>query len=238
MRSATGMFRTLLLTAAIAAPVTLQAQLSEGFDNITTLSDWYFQNNSDPVGVTSWFQGNEDVFPAYNGADNSYIGANFNNTDGIGTISNWMLTPEVSLVDGAVFSFFTRASTGGGVFPDRLELRLSTSGQSTEVGNLATSVGDFGTLLLSVNPDLTQTGYPEDWTEYSVTLAGMGAAASGRFAFRYFVESGGPDGNNSNYIGIDAVSYSAVNVVPEPSSLLLIGAGLFALGFARRRRVS
>ena len=38
------------------------------------------------------------------------------------------------------------------MFADRLELRLSTNGASTNVGTTTTSVGDFTTLLLTVNP--------------------------------------------------------------------------------------
>ncbi|MBK9193062.1 MAG: choice-of-anchor J domain-containing protein [Crocinitomicaceae bacterium] len=60
-------------------------------DVITTLagSGWVMQNNSVPVGLTNWFQGNGTVFAAFNGASDSYIGANFNNTTGANTISNW-----------------------------------------------------------------------------------------------------------------------------------------------------
>ena len=56
-------------------------------------------------------------------------------------------------------------------------------------------------------------------------------ATLGRLAFRYFVESGGPSGDNSNYIGIDDVAYTGV---PTPGAATLLGAGL--IGAARRRR--
>ncbi len=179
---------------------------SEGFDDITNLPGWFFQNNSAPLGLTDWFQGNADVFPAHAGPATSYIGANFNNTSGVGTISNWLLTPQLNLSNGDTISFWTRTPTGS-IWPDRVELRLSLAGASTNVGTLATDVGDFTTLLLSVNPTLVQGGYPETWTQYSATLAGIPAGATGRFAFRYFVTGGGPSGNNSNYIGIDTVEY-------------------------------
>ena len=58
------------------------------------LPGWFFQNNSAPLGLTDWFQGNDTVFPAQAGAATAYIGANFNNTSGVGTISNWLLTPR------------------------------------------------------------------------------------------------------------------------------------------------
>lgn len=177
---------------------------SEGFDDITLLPGlgWFFQNNSAPVGTTTWFQGTTTVFPAHVGDPAAYIGANYNSTSGVGTISNWMLTPEISLMDGDTISFWTRVPAGS-TWPDRLEMRLSTNGASTNVGTLATDVGDFTTLLLSVNPTLAAGGYPEAWTQYSATLAGIPVGATGRVAFRYFVENGGPSGSNSNYIGID-----------------------------------
>ena len=185
------------------------ADFSEGFDDITLLpaADWFFDNNSNPLGLTDWFQGNDTVFPAHAGAPTAYIGANFNNTSGAGTISNWMLTPEIGLADGDTISFWTR-TVAGSIFPDRLQVRLSTAGASVNVGTLATDVGDFTTMLLEINPTLIQGGYPEVWTQFSATLSGIPAATTGRIGFRYFVTDGGPAGNNSDYIGIDTVEFT------------------------------
>lgn len=185
------------------------ANFSQGFDNVTLLpgQEWFFRNNSSPAGSTNWFQGNNEVFTAHAGATNAYIAANYNNTAGTGTISNWMVTPVLTMANGNTFSFWTRTPADI-LWPDRLELRLSTAGASTNVGSTATSVGDFSTLLLSVNPSLAQGGYPETWTRYSVTLAGMPGGATGRFALRYYVTNGGPTGANSSYIGIDTVEYT------------------------------
>jgi hypothetical protein len=205
---------TILLGAAATAQV---STLNEGFDNITTLpsAGWFTQNNSVPVGTTGWFQGNSAVFPAQSGAATSYIGANFNNTTGANTISNWLVTPQLALVNGAQFSFWTRTITSN-PFPDRLQVRLSTNGASTNVGTGNAGVGDFTTLLIDINPTYTvgngpvPTNYPETWTQVTLTLSGLPAGgANGRIAFRYFVEDGGPSGDNSNYIGIDTVSYTA-----------------------------
>jgi hypothetical protein len=183
--------------------------ITEGFDNIITLpaSGWFTQNNSTPVGSTGWFQGNNNVFPAQAGAaTNSYIGANFNNTTGSGTISNWLLTPNRTFSNGDVIKFWTRTAADS-PFPDRLEVRLSTNGASTNVGVGSAAVGDFTVLLLSINPNLTVGGYPEIWTEYTITISGLAAPTSGRIAFRYFVADAG-NGANSNYIGIDTFSYT------------------------------
>jgi hypothetical protein len=184
--------------------------ITEGFENITTLpaAGWFTQNNSSPVGSTGWFQGNSAVFPAQAGTATSYIGANFNNTTGTNTISNWLLTPNRTFKNGDVIKFWTR-NPADNPFPDRLEVRLSTNGASTNVGTGSTAVGDFTTVLLTINSALTVGGYPEVWTEFTITLAGLPAAgASGRIGFRYFVTGGGPTGDNSNYIGIDTFSYT------------------------------
>ncbi|TVQ34372.1 MAG: hypothetical protein EA370_10795, partial [Wenzhouxiangella sp.] len=188
----------------------------EGFEAIGTLPDsgWALINNSSPLGGTGWFQGNTEVFDAHQGSNNSYIGANFaNTTGGTGTISNWLISPEIALQEGTELSFFTRTIEGS-AWPDRLQLRLSTAGSSTNVGTTATSVGDFSTVLVEVNPGLAVGGYPDSWTEYVVTLSDLPpGVTTGRFAFRYFVTNAGPDGANSNYIGIDTVTV----VQPEPT---------------------
>ncbi len=203
---------------------------SEGFDSILP-AGWAQQNLSTTIGTTNWFQGNDTVFPAQAGAPTSYIGANFNNTTGAGTISNWLFAPTSVLNNGDTFSFYTR-TVSSPAFPDRLELRLSTSGSSVNAGATPTSVGVFNTLLLSVNPTLSVSGYPNAWTQYSVTLSGLpSGGVSGRLAFRYFVTSGGPSGANSDYIGIDTVQYTSV---PAPAGLAVIGLGGLAAG--RRRR--
>ena len=173
---------------------------------------WSQQNLSSPVGLTNWFQGNAGVFPANSGAPTSYLAANFNNTTGLNTISNWAFPPSVLLKNGDKFSFFTRTTTG--TFPDRLQLRMNTTNTGTNVGATNVSVGDFSTLLLDINPTYTATGYPTAWTQFTVTMSGLpGAGVNGRLAFRYFVEGAGPAGANSDYIGIDNAVYTTFPLV-------------------------
>jgi len=191
---------------------------TEGFEDIATLpgAGWSLQNQSDPLGTTDWFQGNDTVFPAHEGPATSYIGANFNNTTGgTGIISNWLLTPEIELNEGATISFWTRTGDGS-TWADRLEVRMSTNGASTDVGTGATDVGDFTELLVSVNENLDPTGYPQTWTEYVVEVTGVPSGATGRIGFRYFVTDAGPSGTNSNYIGIDTVSVTQPEACINP----------------------
>ncbi|MBK9532658.1 MAG: choice-of-anchor J domain-containing protein [Chitinophagaceae bacterium] len=185
---------------------------NEGFTTVVP-AGWAFQNNSQPVGVTNWFQGNTAVFPANSAPANSYAGANFNNTTGANTISNWLFAPSVLLKNGDIFTFFTRRVVS--TFPDRLQVRMNSTNTGTNVGATSTSVGDFTTLLLDINPTYTTTGYPTAWTQFSVTMSGLPAGGvNGRLAFRYFVENGGPGGANSDYIGIDDAVYSTTTVGP------------------------
>src|SRR5204863_3681230 len=123
------------------------------------------------------------------------------------TISNWLLTPPITLQNGRVMTFYTR-TVDAPMFPDRLQVRMSTNGASSNVGTTATDVGDFTTLLLDINPTYTTTGYPSVWTQFTITVAGVPSPTLGRLAFRYFVENGGPTGANSDFIGIDTFQFN------------------------------
>jgi len=193
--------------------------INEGFDDIRTLpgDGWVLMNHSEPLGAVDWFQGNDEVFPAFDGGPTAYIAANFNDGGDLATISNWLLTPEIGLADGSTLTFYTR-TVELSQFPDRLQIRMSTNGASVNIGVTAFDVGDFTTLLLDINPTYTIGGYPEAWTQFTVNLNGVPPGSRGRLALRYFVEDAGPEGINSNYIGIDRVVYcgTVARILPTP----------------------
>jgi len=227
--------KVLLAAALLAAGGVSHATiiLSEGFDDVSTLagSGWTQTNSSAPAGTTGWFQGNDGVFGSHSGAANSYIAANFENAGFGGNISNWLITPTLTFTSRLFLTFSTR---GNGFLPDRLEVRLSTNGGSGDVGSSDTSVGDFTTLLATINP-LLGGDYPTDWTTYTLYLGEYAGPTLGRLAFRYFV----PDTSlNADYIGIDSVSVR----VPEPATLGLFAMSLIAMAFVmlgpRRRRIA
>jgi hypothetical protein len=210
---------------ASASPV-----LVENFDNVAGLaaSGLHITNNCNPIGTTDWFQGNGAIFPAQSGAANSYVAANFEAAGFGGAVSDWLISPVLTLDNFETISFFTRTEAGS-AFPDRLELRLSTNGASGNVGATSASVGDFTTLLLTINPALAPGGYPENWAQFSATLSGLAGPTQGRFAFRYFIDD---TTVNGDYIGIDTLH---VNAIPEPATLTLLGLGILASARARRR---
>ncbi|MEO7935497.1 MAG: choice-of-anchor J domain-containing protein [Dokdonella sp.] len=249
------------LTAPAANPAPRAIVVDEGFDDITTLpgAGWTLTNNSDGVGTSDWFQGNDAVFAGFDGATTSYIGANYNNTDGggdggSGIISNWLVTPSINFGTGATVSFYTRTSTGS-IYPDRMQIRVCTVMPCTDFGAAGEGTGDFATLVADINPTETAGGYPDDWAQYTLTNAdGLPSSGTGRVAFRYYVHGAGPAGDNSNYIGIDRVSIEEgvagggggplepARELPSLGTSALIGLGalLAMFGFVglRRRRMN
>jgi hypothetical protein len=199
------------------------AQINEGFTSPFVFSPsgngWLRVNNSLPAGTLSWFSGNgATTFPAYNGGPNDYVACNFNSQgSAAGGISNFLITPTVTIANGGVFQFATRTTTSA-TWADRLQVRFSF-GVGGTIPSGTTSVGTYTNLLLDINPNLstanasvvsngTVAGYPQDWVVYTFTLSGIAAPGAGRFAFRYFVNDGGPVGANSDYIGLDEVKYT------------------------------
>jgi hypothetical protein len=213
MKTLVGPLAVVAGCSAGAAPL-----LSEGFDDVAALpgQGWVFLNQSTPPGSTGWFQGQPVFFPAVAGPADSYIAANFNNAAFGGMVSNWLLTPQVLLVNGETLTFSLRL-LGEGLL-DRVEVYFSGNGASTDVGH------DYA--LLAAYESDTDTG----WLQRSVAINGLAAPASGRLALRYVVDD---TSLNGDYIGIDSVS---INAIPEPGTVALVCLGAIALGAARRPR--
>ncbi len=207
-----------LALVAVATGSQAITVLSEGFDNVATLpaSGWAQVNNSTAPLGTSWFQGNSGIFAAASGAANSYIAANFLGTgNATGAVSNWLMTPVVALDPTSMLSFLVQ--TAGDGFLDKVEVRLSTSGAST-------NVADFGTMLGSFQAS-TLTG----WVGLSYSMGVIDAPTTGRIAFRYVVDNVSTAGN---YLGLDNVAITSA--IPEPGTYLLMGLGVAGLMLRRR----
>ena len=158
------------------------------------------------------------MFSSYNGAANSYVAANFLSATS-GAINLWLITPVLDLSGAIDLSFATRRNDSP--FYDTLDVRLSANGASSSLADFATS--------LVLSQLLDGADYPIDWAPVSASVAGQGAGATGRLAFRYAVADIAALGD---YIGIDAVNVVAV---PEPPQFALLLLALIALGFRAPR---
>jgi hypothetical protein len=226
---------------AMTATTARAANLTQGFELVSALAGqgWRFSNQSTQAANQTWRQGNpsavNSIGPAPDGAADSYALTNFTETTSTAstgaTISNWMITPSLAFngVDHTL-TFKTRTATAS-TFPDRLEVRLSNNTNQTGTG--PTDVGDFTTLLLSINPNLLAgpTNYPQTWTQFSVTIPGAQVPANGFVAWRYHVTNAGPNGLNSNIIGVDTV-----NIVPVPEPAAIGVLAISGVALLRRRR--
>ena len=209
-----------------------ESSFSESFDDATEAAGkgWIFSNNSVEKGSTQWSNPSLPPFNAFSSATGpgGYIWADFNSTSSAaGVISNWAVSPLITMQNGDTINFFTRAelyffNNDSTDFGNRLQVRMNRKNTGTNTGN-GTNPGDFDVLLLDINPDYREFGYkaflnrdpesrlayPHRWTRFEAIVSGLDAPTDGRFAFRYFVEDGGNNGRSSS-IGIDEVSYKSL----------------------------
>lgn len=206
--------KRLLLTLSMALSFTaIQAQfiLVENFDTVPGVG-WTRTNQSTPAGPSNWGQGVITQFDAgaFSGEPTAFAMVNSASAIGNGTISNWLMSPVISLQNDDIIRFFSRVGLPSGqtavVYPDRLEMRISTNGAATTVPSGVDGVGDYTTLALTINENLTTTGYPTSWNLYEYTVSGLSGPTDCKIAFRYYVTNGGTQGTNSNIIGLDLLS--------------------------------
>ena len=192
--------------------------LTESFNDITTLEGdgWTLINASATTGTTGWFQGKPSAFHAYSGTPKQYILAEFNNPSNTDVISDWLITPVLSVDNGYSITFYTR-NRSSNPFPDRLQVRLSDAGAGSTDPSSSMDVGSYTNLLLEINPMQTPGQFPNDWTLQSVNVSGLSGPTDVRIAFRYYVADEGPNGGNSNYIGIDDVNVSSALGIDDAS---------------------
>jgi len=203
--------KCLLGLAGVTLAIAAQADTyTEGFDDLAA-SGWTLTNNSSPAGL-AWFQGIPEYFAAQSGGAGSYAAASFlSAANGAGSISNWLISPVLTLGGANTVSFFARTEATEG-YSDTVKVYFSagTDAATTSFTNL------LGTATLST----------AGWTQYTFALP---EAATGRVAFEYALS----DAANANLAAIDSVSVSAV---PEPTSFALMGLGVLGLAFLRRRQ--
>jgi hypothetical protein len=151
-----------------------------------------YYRGSGPQGTSAvWFQGQPSKFPAYNGPQNGYIASDFNVVTGQNNIDCWLVLPRISggiLTNDSIFLY--SRSEQSNPYADSIRVMYSTNdsipeGVWSEIGRFKTSTSGF-------------------WEKRG--FKATDTSISGRFAIRYCVANGGPSGQNSNYIGIDAIS--------------------------------
>jgi hypothetical protein len=203
----------------------------EEFDTLSAawLRGWRTVNRSEPIGPSQWQQGSGE-FEAYTSLNSNqgYAYTDYNSTSAdLGVISNWLVSPVLTMKNGDKISFYTRcllydSGTGDSTdYTNRLQVRMNITNQNLPNVD-GTATGDFNPLLLDINPDYypfllskwkladanTLKAYPHQWTKYEITLTDIPAPVKGRFAFRYYLQDGGPQGRGSG-VAIDHVIYTS-----------------------------
>lgn len=221
-------------TTPAPVPTAASASWTESFTDHAGLGarGWVIINNTDKPGQEAWRKGRFEStnklttgidytvgFPAYSAERSPYDFMSVDMYAGaqVANMSVWLITPPTKIKNGDVLTFYTRSRIDNGssiqLFGkegnDRMQVRANYRNNSINVGRDWNSVGDFTALMVDINSSLSVNGYPQDWTKYTLTVSGVTGTIEGRFAFRYFVPQGGPDGNNAGLIGIDEVSFSS-----------------------------
>jgi hypothetical protein len=212
-------------------PVTNQSFVEE-FDTVSvSLSrGWTIKNASTPavpaVKSLIWQQGG-DVIPFFNafsenGSNTGFIGASAELSAaippalGVPVISNWLISPVVTMQNGDKISFYTRTRFFDATndYGNRLQLRATFS-ESVDVG-AGDDPGAYTTALLDINPGYENqrqanplpSGFPANWTRFEATITGLNEPVKGRFALRYYIS----DGNAFGWgVGVDKVQYLSVS---------------------------
>ncbi|MFZ1321435.1 MAG: choice-of-anchor J domain-containing protein [Ignavibacteria bacterium] len=175
----------------------------------------YYRGGGAQGLTATWYQGTIAVFNAFNGPDTGYVAANYNVVTGANNIDSWLVLPANNVSAGDFIKFYCRSIVSN-PFPDSVRVMYNASGGSTPESAGWVELGRF-----LANP--LASGW--ELRSYSVSTSG----ATGRFAIRYNVVDGGPLGNNSNFIGIDALTLEppagssdiATTAINAPGNLLL-----------------
>ena len=208
----------------VTANSTQPASLSyhEEFDSMQRVIDkgWKGVNLSNPLGGDSWQQGSFVAYKggpffssisahSYKASANELAFVPHTAGEGLSFINCWLITPELSMKNGDIISFWTTTANPVS-FPDRMQVWLNPTNNSYNVGRTAAETGDFTVKLLDINPNLSHLpypdGYPTTWTKFEIILSGLPNGTipqKHRVGFRYYVKDGGPDGLVSDEIGID-----------------------------------
>jgi hypothetical protein len=223
--------------AMMALPSVPDQSFVEEFDTTKAAfaRGWVPINVSESKGQSVWVQGlfNNPVntglpYPIPFGPHSSkgsyagFIGTDYQSTTAAAaSISNWLVSPIVTMQNGDKIVFYTRTAvynlgTGDSTdFANRMQVRMNSKNTGLNVGQ-GDNPGDFTAALLDINPNYVEahtspalfdpTAYPIRWTKFEAVVGGLNGPTQGRFAFRYYTELAGSNGRGSA-VAVDSVAY-------------------------------
>jgi hypothetical protein len=223
---------TLKTKTPASPPVNANSSFVEEFTNVSGLpaKGWIFKNNSDPAGTNGWRQGLYEAtpsskfpvpiigFPAYSASStpNDFISCDASCVNLEGNISSWLITPQLNIKNGDQIIFWARALDDLQYLiftTDRMQVLMDTTGGTPDVGNTATSTGTFSNVLLDINDGYVENdlgGFPTEWTQYTITISGLGSPVNARIGFRYLGTDAGVNGPTyASVIGIDSLAFAS-----------------------------
>lgn len=164
-----------------------------------------FYRGGGPQGVAPvWFQGN--FFNSFNGPSTGYLAANYQVLSSVNNIDSWLVLPGKNVTSGDSIVFYARSDSAS-VYPDSIRVMYSAAGDSVPEA-VWTELGRFKAITNG------------SWERKA--FGANSAGANGRYAIRYNVVNGGPDGANSDYIGIDALTLESIPGADDMSALSVI----------------
>ncbi len=170
----------------------------------------YFRGVGGVGAAPYWFQGNPAFAVAFNGDDSSFVQSNYQSVTAANDIDNWLVLPALNVSVGDGISFYS-IGVPASTFPDSIRVMYSAVGDSTPEDVSWVELGRF-----KVN-----TAGVWQMKTYNVTTAGTSA----RFAIRYAVPNGGPNGANSDNIGIDELNVFTPAAVDGGVSAINVASG-------------
>ena len=159
----------------------------------------YYRGTGPQGANPTWFQGNPANWAAFNGPTSGYVWSNYASATDINNIDNWLVMPRIAggLQAGDSLYFYARSFTAN-IYPDSMRVMYSANDSVPEG-----SWTECGRFLADISGSWVRKGFRAPTT-----------SANGRFALRYCVVNGGPNGANSNGMGVDAITIERTAAPP------------------------
>jgi hypothetical protein len=218
----------LVVVIALATPAWAGFWANGSFEDTSSGTGWTSSIPGwtlTPAGsVASQRSGVFSSFGSYSPTDGNYFAVLTNNGGGAQILQSSSFTIGSSSIN-VDYAFITQNTPPDNVNKDPFTVSLVTSGGSTITVTDATDTG-LTSMTINVGP-FTGTSYGTQWRTFTADVS----AFIGQTAFL----QAKIDDSVANVGGTSGILLD--RVVPEPSTLILFGAGLLGLGFYARRRM-